>query len=171
MGRNHPLRAVAVALLCALMLLVAPGLRAQTVTNTANANWTQSGASFSTASNSVSFVVEKKITPPIGAGQTGTLTAALGLVFDSEDGTMVNGAKVTIVDAVTGQVVPELAADGVTAWPSTVYTGQSVTDGAGVVYQLLPGEYRFPLLQAGQYRLVVEPPNPYHVPSAADMAQ
>ena len=39
-----------------------------------------------------------------------------------------------------------LAADGVTPWPSTVYTGQSVTDGAGVVYQLLPGEYRFPLL-------------------------
>ncbi|WP_343889344.1 hypothetical protein [Sphingomonas oligophenolica] len=113
----------------------------------------------------------KKITPPIGSGQTGTLTAALGLVFDSEDGTMVNGAKVSIVDAVTGQSVQVFAADGVTAWPSTVYTGQSVTDGAGAVYQLQPGEYRFPLLAAGQYRLVVEPPNPYHVPSAADIAQ
>ncbi|MEG3151081.1 hypothetical protein U1769_14405 [Sphingomonas sp. ZT3P38] len=170
MGRNHPLRAVAVALLCALMVLFAPGLRAQTVTNTANANWMQSDVPFSTASNSVSFVVLKKNTPPIGHGQSGT-TPALGLVFDSEDGTMVSGAKVSIIDVATGQPATVFAADGVTPWPSTVYTGQSVTDGAGLVYQLSPGEYCFPLLAPGQYRIVVEPPNPYRVPSAADIAR
>lgn len=112
-------------------------------------------------------------------GQSITLAEAMvdvladpyGLVFDSEDGAPVNGARVTLVDAVTGQPAQVFADDGVTPYPSTMLTGQPVTDGAGNVYPMLPGEYRFPLAPLGQYRLIVEPPAPYSAPSATTPAQ
>ena len=94
-----------------------------------------------------------------------------GLVFDSEDGTPVNGAKVTLVVAATGAPAQVLADDGVTRYPSVVYTGSLVTDSAGRTTQMLPGEYRFPLTALGTYRIVVETPNPYTAPSKATTAQ
>jgi fimbrial isopeptide formation D2 family protein len=94
-----------------------------------------------------------------------------GLVFDSEDGTPVNGARVSLVDAATGQPARVFADDGVTPYPSTIFTGQEVVDAAGNRYQMPPGEYRFPLAPIGQYRVVVEPPAPYSAPSISTPAQ
>ncbi len=50
-------------------------------------------------------------------------------------------------------------------FPSTVITGSTVTDSSGVVYVFSEGEYRFPLIPAGDYILKVEPPNGYKWPS------
>ncbi len=107
---------------------------------------------------------------PIAVGVLDVLADPFGLTFDSDDGTPVSGAKVTLVDALTGAPAAVFADDGVTPWPSSMISGEAVTDGAGNVYPMLPGEYRFPLARLGQYRLLVEPPAPYTAPSKATAA-
>ena len=99
------------------------------------------------------------------------LADPFGLIFDSEDGTPISGARVSLVDALTGAPARVFADDGVTAYPSSMISGQPVTDAAGNDYPMQPGEYRFPLAPLGQYRLVVEPPTPYSAPSLASLAQ
>ncbi len=108
---------------------------------------------------------------PIATAQMDVLADPYGLVFDSENGAPVSGVRVMLVDALTGAPARVYADDGVTPWPSVVYTGQPVTDGAGNVHPMLPGEYRFPLVALGQYRIVVLPPAPFTAPSAKTPAQ
>lgn len=103
--------------------------------------------------------------PPVSTTLVSVLADPFGYVFDSEDGTLVSGARVSLVDASTGALATVFADDGVTPWPSVVVSGQPITDGAGNVYTMSPGEYRFPLAAFGSYRLVVEPPTPYSAPS------
>ena len=93
------------------------------------------------------------------------LVDPFGVVFDSETGALVDGARVSLVDSVTGAPANVFAEDGVTSWPSTVISGQPITDGAGRVVPMGAGEFWFPLTAEGAYRLVVEPPNPYTAPS------
>ncbi|MBU6266305.1 MAG: DUF11 domain-containing protein [Sphingomonadales bacterium] len=118
---------------------------------------------------SIHCLVDGRVTP-IAVATLDVLADPYGFVFDSEDGTAIDGATVRIVDAQTGAPAQVFALDGVTAWPNTIVTGQPITDGAGVVYKLNSGEYRFPLVRNGNYRLVVEPPQPYKAPSTADPA-
>lgn len=101
------------------------------------------------------------------------LVDPFGIVFDSGDGTPVPGSRVTIVDAATGQPAQAFGDDGVSAYPSSVVTGQPVTDAGGTTYTFPPGDYRFPFVAPGTYRLIVAPPAPYTAPSkssAADLA-
>lgn len=100
----------------------------------------------------------------VPVGVVDVLVDPFGLVVDSQDGRPVSGTQVALVDD-NGQPADVFASDGVTRWPSTMVTGQPVTDGAGNVYPMLPGEYRFPLVRQGSYRLVVQPPAPYSAPS------
>ncbi|WP_447754022.1 hypothetical protein [Sphingopyxis fribergensis] len=93
------------------------------------------------------------------------LVDPFGIVFDSGDGTPVPGSRVTIVDAATGQPAQVFGDDGVSTYPSSVVTGQSVTDSGGTTYNFPPGDYRFPFVAPGSYRLVVEPPAPFTAPS------
>ena len=99
------------------------------------------------------------------------LADPFGYVFDSEDGTAVDGARVTLIDVASGQPAKVFGADGITRWPSTIITGQPIIDGAGTHHLLPPGEYRFPLAARGQYRLQIDPPAPYSAPSRASAAQ
>lgn len=99
------------------------------------------------------------------------LADPFGIVFDSETGEPVSGARVTLVDAVTGQPATVFGEDGVTSWPSSVISGQPITDGAGNVFPMAAGEFWFPLTFLGNYRIVVEPPTPYTAPSVATPAQ
>lgn len=107
---------------------------------------------------------------PIVVAVVGVLADPYGFVFDSQTGQPVSGATVTLVDAATGLPATVFAEDGVTPWPSTVISGQPITDAAGNVYPMEPGEYRFPLAPLGIYRLVVTPPAPYSAPSEATPA-
>ena len=99
------------------------------------------------------------------------LADPFGVVFDSETGEEISGARVTLVDAITGQPATVFAEDGTTRWPSSVISGQTITDAAGDVYTMRPGEYWFPLTSLGGYRIEVEPPAPYSAPSAATPTQ
>jgi len=105
------------------------------------------------------------------SAEVDVLVDPFGVVFDSETGEPVTGATVSLVDAVTGQPATVFAEDGVTRWPSSVISGQPITDAAGNVYPMDPGDYWFPLAPLGQYRLVIQPPTPYTAPSTATPAQ
>jgi uncharacterized repeat protein (TIGR01451 family) len=108
---------------------------------------------------------------PLGSVGIGILIDPFGEVFDSGDGKPVSGTRVTLVDAATGQPAKVFGNDGVSVFPSTVITGSTVTDSGGAVYTFGPGFYRFPFARAGEYRLLVEPPQPYSFASAATPQQ
>ena len=93
------------------------------------------------------------------------IAPSFNTVFDSETGAPVSGARVTLVDARTGAPTQVFAGDGVTPWPSTVTSGEPIFDVSGVVYSMGPGQFWFPRVAAGQYRLRIEPPAPYTAPS------
>ena len=84
----------------------------------------------------------------------------LSIVFESGTGQPINGVRVTIVDALTGQPAEVYGDLALSAFPNSILTG-----GSGADYQFSDGEYRFPYLLAGQYKLLVEPPNRFAFPS------
>ncbi len=94
-----------------------------------------------------------------------------GIVFDTGDGAPVAGSRVTLIDNRTGQPAQVFGDDGVSIFPSTVTTGTRVTDSGGNEYVFPPGDYRFPFARAGDYRLLVEVPAPYTVPSQSTPAE
>jgi uncharacterized repeat protein (TIGR01451 family) len=101
------------------------------------------------------------------------LADPFGYVFDSFDGKVLDGARVTLIDQSTGRPAQVFGDDGNSAYPSSVISGGTVTDGGGTVYNFSPGLYRFPLVRPGVYRLRVEPPSGYNAPSVrtpGDMA-
>jgi len=111
--------------------------------------------------------------PPIAQAQLDILVDPFGIAFDSRDGTPVAGVRITLIDLSTGAPAVVFGDDGVSSYPATVVTGQSVTDSGGSRYDFPPGDYRFPLVRPGRYRLIVEPPAPYVAPSdtiPADLA-
>lgn len=92
-------------------------------------------------------------------------------VFDSETGIAVTGARVTLVDATTGQPAIVFSEDGTTPWPASVVSGEPIADATGTVYPMGPGQFWFPIVPPGTYRLLVEPPAPFTAPSVATPEQ
>ncbi len=82
-----------------------------------------------------------------------------GIVFDSLTGQPVDGATVTLLNAVTNSEALVFADDGVSAYPATVTSGDSN-------YGFPRGGFRFPYVLPGNYRLVVTPPDGYIAPSS-----
>lgn len=112
------------------------------------------GSSEELASATVSFLVDP-----------------FGIVFDSGDGQPVGGVRVTLINADTGQPAQVFGDDGTSAFPSSLITGSTVTDASGATYAFPPGDYRFPFVAPGRYRLLVEPPSPYSWASLATAAE
>ncbi len=102
--------------------------------------------------------------------QDSSLVDPSGLVFDSTSGAVVNGARVRLVVAVTGQPATVLGDDGVSSYPAELITGLAVTDSGGTSYTFPAGAFRFPLVAPGNYQLIVEPPAGYAAPSLAPPA-
>jgi uncharacterized repeat protein (TIGR01451 family) len=92
----------------------------------------------------------------------------LNRVFESRTGTVVSGATIEIVDAATGSPSVVYGNDGFSQFPSAVVSGATATDSSGTSYVFGPGEYRFPVVADGDYRLIVTPPPEYAAPSMAD---
>ena len=104
------------------------------------------------------------------AAQADALVDPYGLVFDSQTGAPINGARVRLVDDTTGLAAAVFGDDGVSRYPSEMVTGQPVTDQGGTQYSLPPGVFRFPLVAPGSYRLEVIPPGSYAFPSQRTIA-
>ena len=94
-----------------------------------------------------------------------------GRFFDSTTGEFVDGVEVTIVDSETGLPAQVFGIDGVSSYPSTLITGGQVSDASGLVYDFRPGEFIFPIMFPGTYRLVVTPPSGFTAPSVASQAE
>lgn len=96
-----------------------------------------------------------------------------GRVFDSSTGELIDGVVVTLLNADTNLPAAVFGDDGDVnnTFPSTVTTGSTVQDRSGKVYSFIPGEYRFPFLLPGNYRLVTaSSPKPgYKAPSRASL--
>ena len=101
---------------------------------------------------------------------TTVLVDPFGIVFDSVTGEPINGITVTLIDTATNLPANVFGDDLVSAYPSTVITGSSVTDAGGTDYNFAAGEYRFPSVAPGTYRLEVIAPE-YQVPSSVSIAQ
>ena len=94
-----------------------------------------------------------------------------GVVFDSGDGAPIAGGRVTLIDDTTGLPAIVFGDDAISRFPSTVVTGSTVTDSSGTTYRFPTGDYRFPFVRPGRYRIVVETPTPYTTPSLSTPAQ
>ncbi|MFN3236438.1 MAG: DUF11 domain-containing protein [Pseudomonadales bacterium] len=80
----------------------------------------------------------------------------VGILFNDETGEPINGVILALINDETGEPAV-VSGDGPTyaPYPSTVITGETITDASGAVYENGPGEYRFPAIPEGRYRLVI----------------
>ena len=86
-------------------------------------------------------------------------------VFETTTGTVVSGSLVELIDANTGLPATVFGNDGVSQFPSSIISGGSTTDSGGTAYIFAPGEFRFPVVPDGDYRIVVTPPAQFTAPS------
>ncbi|HET7301583.1 MAG TPA: hypothetical protein VFJ01_13135, partial [Oleiagrimonas sp.] len=90
--------------------------------------------------------------------QADALISPYNIVFDANTGKPVDGAHVTLVDAQTGQAAAVIGRDGVSQFPSSVVSGEEVSDSSGATYPATAGAYLLPEVKSGNYRLQVTPP-------------
>ena len=88
-----------------------------------------------------------------------------GMFFDSQTGAPISGATITIINQETGNPAVVYGDDLTSIYPSTITSGDTVTDSSGATYDLDPGEYRFPYVDVGTYHFEVTPPTGYEAPS------
>lgn len=93
-----------------------------------------------------------------------------GRVFNGITGDYVDNARVTLIDVATGQPASVFGIDGVSVYPNSVVSGQDTTDESGLVYDIRPGEFRFPLAPLGEYFVRVEPPEGFSFASSLTAA-
>ncbi len=113
--------------------------------------------------------IEVRYADPADVNDASSASAGLdplGMVFDSQTGAAVNGAIIELVDNASGLPATVYGNDGVSLFPSSVTSGQSVTDSGGTSYAFATGQYRFPVVAAGDYRIVITPLQGYEAPSS-----
>ncbi len=99
------------------------------------------------------------------ATQANAIIDPVSMVFNSGSGAFIDGVSIEMVDAVSGLPAIVYGNDGISQFPSTIVSGTTVVDSAGNSYPFTNGQYRFPVLAAGEYRIVVTPPDGYSAPS------
>ena len=106
---------------------------------------------------------------PTNAADTSSATALIdpvSRVFDATTGNAVNGAQVILIDDATNLPATGIRGDdGTSTFPATLTTGSPVTDSGGTTYNFGPGGYRYPVVPAGTYHIVVNPPTGFYFPS------
>lgn len=84
------------------------------------------------------------------------LISPVGVVFNDETGEPLDGVILTLVNVDDGEPA-NVRGDGpeYSLYPSAVVSGETVKDRSGAVYDHESGEYRFPAIPAGRYRLEI----------------
>lgn len=82
-------------------------------------------------------------------------------VFNSLTGDLIDQAIVTLIDMDTGAPATVFGVDGISDYPSSVTTGERISDSSGFTYDLRAGEFRFPQVLSGNYSVQVETPDGY----------
>ncbi len=91
-------------------------------------------------------------------------------VFESRSGSIVDAVQIELVNSATGIPALVYGNDGISIFPSTLTTGTTVVDSSGASYAFGTGEFRFPVVPDGDYRLIATPPVNYAAPSNASIA-
>ncbi len=101
-----------------------------------------------------------------------TLIDPFGIVFDSDTGGAVSGVTVSLINTASGLPAQVFGDDGLSSYPPTVVTGETIIDGSGTVYTYPEGRYRFPLVAPGSYQLIISLPknSGYSAPSTVETA-
>ena len=89
----------------------------------------------------------------------------LNRVFSSADGVRLDDALVTLINVETGQRAAVFGVDGYSTFPADVVSGDDITDSAGLVYESDQGEFSYPVVEPGVYRIEVEPPEGFNFSS------
>ena len=108
-------------------------------------------------------------TDPADAADQATASSIVdptAVVFDSQSGLPVDGVGVRLINADTGSLASVFGSDGNSVFPAELVSGQSVTDSGGQLYDFGSGEYRFPVVPPGNYRLEFLAPAGFVAPSA-----
>lgn len=92
------------------------------------------------------------IADPSDTSTTSAAVDPFGIVFNSATGAPIDGVKITLVDAATGNPTTVFGDDGVSTFPTTITTGSAVTDTSGRRYNFPPGGFRFPFVLPGRYQ-------------------
>ncbi len=95
----------------------------------------------------------------------------LNRVFSSVTGEPVDGAQITLINLDTGLEADVFGVDGFSTFPSDVVSGEDVWDSSNLVYENGQGEFRYPLLDAGNYAVRVDPPEGYTFSSVVGIDQ
>jgi len=82
-------------------------------------------------------------------------------VFSSANGERLDDAIVTLINVETGTRATVFGVDGFSTFPSEVVSGVDVIDSAGLAYVNNLGEFSYPVVEPGVYRIEVEPPEGY----------
>ncbi|WP_170302254.1 DUF11 domain-containing protein [Desulfosarcina widdelii] len=105
------------------------------------------------------------------AASTTALVDPYGIVFDSSSGDPLDGVELTLIDVSTGQPATVYGDDGISSFPATITSGGTVTDSSGRTYSFSTGEFRFPFVSSGSYRIEIDPPDGYQAPSTVSTAE
>ena len=87
--------------------------------------------------------------------------------FNAKTGGRISGISVTLIDDASGLPATVLGDDGISTFPSTLITGQSVTDSSGRLYSFGNGGFRFPIVADGDYHLEIADHDYYRFPTAS----
>jgi len=82
----------------------------------------------------------------------------LNSVFSSADGAPIDDAVITLINVDTGAQAIVFGVDGFSTFPSEVMSGEDAVDGAGLIYESEIGQFSFPIVEPGNYRIEVVPP-------------
>ena len=95
----------------------------------------------------------------------------VSLVFDSITGEPISGVQIKLIHDKNGLAARAFDTDG-TDWPNPVISGSAISARLSSKYQRqLKGEFRFPRVPAGEYRLEVIPPPGYRYPTQQSNTQ
>lgn len=123
-----------------------------------------------TVKSNDSITVSYNSATQVNTIKASVLVDPLGKVFDTKTGQLINNALVTIINNNTGLPATVFGDDGISSYPSSMTTGSTVTDSSGTQYNHGTGEFRFPFIAPGSYKIIVTPPIGYSFPSKVSTA-
>ena len=93
------------------------------------------------------------------------LVNPLNRVFSSVSGEAIDGATITLIDLNTNTDAIVWGVDGFSVFPTEVVSGETVQDTGGLTYEMGTGEFRYPIVETGNYAIRVDPPEGYRFSS------
>ena len=86
-------------------------------------------------------------------------------VFSTADGARLDDAVITLINVETGTRATVFGVDGFSTFPAEVVAGDDVVDGAGLNYINNLGQFNYPTVDPGTYRIEVVPPEGFNFAS------